>query len=104
MIVSLNLIREHAHLDTDDISDELLTQYYNAAVRAVETYCHRPLISDSEEAIASSEDNVPADIVQFLLVTITDFAEKRERISDKSLSTYHNHLIDQFILYNNIGL
>ena len=88
MIVQLSLIREHGNFDSDDISDTLLTQYYDAAVGNVETYCHRPLVSA-----------VPAEIKQFLLVMICDYAEKRERISDKALSTYHNHLLDKYILY-----
>ena len=100
MIVQLSLIREHGNFDSDDISDTLLTQYYDAAVGNVETYCHRPLVSDADEnAIAQSESAVPAEIKQFLLVMICDYAEKRERISDKTLSTYHNHLLDQYILY-----
>ena len=100
MIVQLSLIREHGNFDSDDISDTLLTQYYDAAVENVETYCHRPLVSDTDEnAIAQSESAVPAEIKQFLLVVICDYAEKRERISDKTLSTYHNHLLDKYILY-----
>ena len=100
MIISLNLIREHTHFTEDDLSDELLTQYYNAAVGRVQTYCHRVLVSDTDpDAIATSEDSVPAEIKQYLLVVITDFCEKRERISDKTLSTYHNHLLDNYILY-----
>lgn len=100
MIISLNLIREHTHFTEDDLSDELLTQYYNAAVGGVQTYCHRVLVSDTDpDAIATSEEAVPAEIKQWLLVVITDFCEKRERISDKTLSTYHNHLLDNYILY-----
>ena len=100
MIVQLSLIREHGSFDSDDISDTLLTQYYDAAVGNVETCCHRPLVSDTDEnAIAQSESAVPAEIKQFLLVMICDYAEKRERISDKTLSTYHNHLLDKYILY-----
>lgn len=100
MIVSLELIREHIHADSDDVSNQLLTQYYNSAVGAIETYCHRSLVSDTDEtAIASSEETVPAEVKQFLLVTIADLYEKRERISDKNLSTYHNHLLDHYILY-----
>lgn len=100
MIISLNLIREHTHFTEDDLSDELLTQYYNAAVDGVQTYCHRVLVSDTDpDAIATSEEAVPAEIKQYLLVVITDFCEKRERISDKTLSTYHNHLLDNYILY-----
>ena len=30
MIVQLSLIREHGNFDSDDISDTLLTQYYDA--------------------------------------------------------------------------
>lgn len=100
MIISLNLIREHTHFTEDDLSDELLTQYYHAAVGGVQTYCHRVLVSDTDpDAIATSEEAVPAEIKQYLLVVITDFCEKRERISDKTLSTYHNHLLDNYILY-----
>lgn len=100
MIVQLSLIREHGNFDSDDISDTLLTQYYDTAVKNVETCCHRPLVSDTDEnAIAQSESDVPADIKQFLLVMICDYAEKRERISEKALSQYHNHLLDKYILY-----
>ena len=100
MIISLDLIREHSHFSEDDLSDDLLTQYYNSAVGSVQTYCHRTLVSDTDpEAIASSESDVPAEIIQWLLVTITDLCEKRERISDKTLSTYHNHLLDKYVLY-----
>ena len=35
MIVSLELIREHIHADSDDVSNQLLTQYYNSAVGAI---------------------------------------------------------------------
>ena len=77
MIVSLELIREHIHADSDDVSNQLLTQYYNSAVGAIETYCHRSLVSDTDEtAIASSEETVPAEVKQFLLVTIADLYEK----------------------------
>ena len=58
------------------------------------------IFSDTDpDAIATSEEAVPAEIKQYLLVVITDFCEKRERISEKTLSTYHNHLLDNYILY-----
>lgn len=101
MIISLELIREHAHIDADELSAELLTQYYNAAVRSAETYIHRVLVSDTDtNAVAATEDNVPADVKQYLLLTVTDFVEKRERVTEKTLSTYFNHLLDQYVDYS----
>lgn len=101
MIVSLNLIREHGHFEESDISDTLLTQYYDSAVENAETYIHQKIVSADPDVpgVAQDEASVPAEIKQFLLVTICDYCEKRERISDKSLSTYFNHLLDKYILY-----
>lgn len=87
MIISLELIREHAHIDADELSAELLTQYYNAAVRSAETCIHRVLVSDTDaNAVAATESDVPADVKQYLLLTITDFVEKEKELQRKHLA------------------
>lgn len=98
-MLDIDLIRQHLRLDTD-ADDALLAQYCAAAYKQVELYTHRPLISaEDPRAICDDEANMPADIVQYVLLTIGDMYRTRENEQDRVYTSYFKHLLDGYIDY-----
>lgn len=100
MLISLDEIKLHLRIDGDD-EDTLLKHYLSASVQDVELRTHRTLVSATDpDAICTQESELPSIIKEYLLLSIGDMYKNRENGQEKSLSTYFNHLLDAYIMYN----
>lgn len=83
IMIELDLIREHLRIDTDEVSDALLTMYLNGAIRHFETRANRKLFADAIPGDAP--DNallIDEDIQVAILLLINHRNENRGVVSD----------------------
>lgn len=100
MLISLDEIKLHLRIDGDE-EDLLLTHYLSASIQDVELRTHRPLVSATDpDAICTQASELPSIIKEYLLLSVGDMYKNRENGQEKSLSTYFNHLLDAYIMYN----
>ena len=100
LYVSLATLKSHLRIDSSD-EDSLLSQYILAAQEEAEQRMNRAIYSETDEtAVTNDPEKIPAGIIQFILVTAGDFYKSRENKQEKSYSTYFEHLLDPWILYD----
>lgn len=100
MLISLEEIKLHLRIDGDE-EDSLLEHYLSASIQDVELRTHRPLISSTDpDAICTQESDLPSIIKEYLLLSVGDMYRNRENGQEKALSTYFNHLLDAYMMYN----
>ena len=94
-LISLDMLKMHLRLDGTD-EDALLKHYLEASVKQVELITHRKLVGD----ICTGPEDLPADIKQWLMLTVGDMYKTRENEQEKSYTTYFKHLLDGYIDYS----
>ena len=100
LYVSVATLKAHLRIDSSD-EDTLLSQYILAAQEEAEQRMNRAIYSETDEtAVTNDLEKIPAGITQFILVTAGDFYKARENKQEKSYSTYFEHLLDPWILYD----
>lgn len=99
MLISIDDIKAHLRIDTDD-DDALLEKYLSASILDVELRTKRTLVSATDEnAICASEDELPDDIRQYLLLMVGDLYKYRENRQEKGYTTFFEHFLDKYIDY-----
>lgn len=101
LFVSVATVKEQLRID-DDSEDSLIEQYIEAAQEDAEMRMHRPIYSadETENPVTTDVTKIPSLIKQYILVTAGDFYRNRENKQEKQYTTYFEHLLDSFILYN----
>lgn len=101
LFVSVATVKEQLRID-DDSEDSLIEQYIEAAQEDAEMRMHRPIYSEDEDdrPVTTDVTKIPSLIKQYILVTAGDFYRNRENKQEKQYTTYFEHLLDSFILYN----
>lgn len=98
--VTLEVFKAHMHID-DDFEDDLLSQYLVSATGYAEHLMQREIIKrNDDQALAESADDVPPAVKQYVLCLAGDYYTHREMSGEKTLTEYHDHLLDPFILWN----
>lgn len=103
--VSLDEIKSHLRIDSDD-EDSLLLMYAEAATAYAEQYLCREIIKRNDEQAVVAEygivpsDSVPSDIKFYVLAVVGDYYRRREMSGAEKLTEYHVHAIDRWKLYN----
>lgn len=90
----LNELKQHLRIDYDS-DDALLQVYYLTACADVETIAKRKLFGD----ICTSEEDLPPQIWQFIMLRIGDYYMQREMSSEKKYEVYYTHILDAFVNY-----
>ena len=90
----LNELKQHLRIDYDN-DDKLLQVYYLTACSDVETMTKRKLYGD----ICKSEEDLPPQIWQFIMLRIGDYYMQREMSSEKKYEVYYTHILDAFVNY-----
>lgn len=90
----LKELKQHLRIDYDS-DDELLQVYYLTACADVETIAKRKLFGD----ICTSEEDLPPQIWQFIMLRIGDYYMQREMSSEKKYEVYYTHILDAFVNY-----
>lgn len=100
LYVSVAQLKAHLRIDSDS-EDLLLAQYIESAQEEAETRMRRPICSATDtDAVASTPENIPASIKQFILVTAGDFYMARENRQEKGYTLYYEHLLDRWVRYD----
>lgn len=100
LYVTVAQLKAHLRIDSDS-EDMLLAQYIESAQEEAETRMRRPICSATDtDAVASTPENIPASIKQFILVTAGDFYMARENRQEKSYTLYYEHLLDRWVRYD----
>ena len=96
LYVSVATLKAHLRIDGTE-EDSLLEQYIKAAQEDAETRLRRPIYSADEAAnpVTTDPEAIPAQIIQFILVTAGDLYRNREN----TFTTYFEHLLDRWIDY-----
>lgn len=102
LYVTVAQLKAHLRIDSDsDSEDLLLAQYIESAQEEAETRMRRPICSATDtDAVASTPENIPASIRQFILVTAGDFYMARENRQEKGYTLYYEHLLDRWVRYD----
>lgn len=90
----LKELKQHLRIDYDN-DDKLLQVYYLTACADVETIAKRKLFGD----ICESEEDLPPQIWQFIMLRIGDYYMQREMSSEKKYEVYYTHILDAFVNY-----
>lgn len=90
----LKELKQHLRIDYDS-DDKLLQVYYLTASSDVETVTKRKLYGD----ICESEEDLPPQIWQFIMLRIGDYYMQREMSSEKKYEVYYTHILDAFVNY-----
>ena len=90
----LKELKQHLRIDYDS-DDKLLQVYYLTACADVETIAKRKLYGD----ICTSEEDLPPQIWQFIMLRIGDYYMQREMSSEKKYEVYYTHILDAFVNY-----
>lgn len=90
----LKELKQHLRIDYDS-DDKLLQVYYLTACSDVETVTKRKLYGD----ICESEEDLPPQIWQFIMLRIGDYYIQREMSSEKKYEVYYTHILDSFVNY-----
>lgn len=90
----LNELKQHLRIDYDS-DDALLQVYYLTACADVETIAKRKLYGD----ICTSEEDLPPQVWQFIMLRIGDYYMQREMSSEKKYEVYYTHILDAFVNY-----
>lgn len=90
----LKELKQHLRIDYDS-DDKLLQVYYLTACSDVETVTKRKLYGD----ICESEEDLPPQIWQFIMLRIGDYYMQREMSSEKKYEVYYTHILDAFVNY-----
>lgn len=100
LYVTVDQLKAHLRIDSDS-EDLLLAQYIESAQEEAETRMRRPICSATDtDAVASTPENIPASIRQFILVTAGDFYMARENRQEKGYTLYYEHLLDRWVRYD----
>ena len=100
LYVTVAQLNAHLRIDSDS-EDLLLAQYIESAQEEAETRMRRPICSATDtDAVASTPENIPASIRQFILVTAGDFYMARENRQEKGYTLYYEHLLDRWVRYD----
>ena len=100
LYVTVDQLKAHLRIDSDS-EDLLLAQYIESAQEEAETRMRRPICSATDtDAVASTPENIPASIKQFILVTAGDFYMARENRQEKGYTLYYEHLLDRWVRYD----
>lgn len=100
LYVTVAQLKAHLRIDSDS-EDLLLAQYIESAQEEAETRMRRPICSATDtDAVASTPENIPASIKQFILVTAGDFYMARENRQEKGHTLYYEHLLDRWVRYD----
>lgn len=100
LYITIAQLKSHLRIDSD-AEDEMLAQYIEAAQDEAETRMRRPICSATDEdAVASTSEQIPASIKQYILVTAGDFYMARESKQEKTYTEYYTHLLDRWIRYD----
>lgn len=100
LYVSVATLKAHLRIDGTE-EDALLEQYIKSAQEDAETRLRRPIYSADADAnpVTTDPDAIPAQIIQFILVTAGDLYRNRENQQEKTFTTYFEHLLDRWIDY-----
>lgn len=93
----LKELKQHLRIDYDS-DDKLLQVYYLTACSDVETVTKRKLYGD----ICESEEDLPPQIWQFIMLRIGDYYMQREMSSEKKYEVYYTHILDSFVNYGGV--
>ena len=100
LYVTVDQLKAHLRIDSDS-EDLLLAQYIESAQEEAETRMRRPICSATDtDAVASTPENIPASIKQFILVTAGDFYMARENRQEKGYTLYYEHVLDRWVRYD----
>ena len=100
LYITVAQLKAHLRIDSDS-EDTLLAHYIEAAQEEAETRMRRPICSATDtDAVASTPENIPASIKQFILVTAGDFYMARENRQEKGYTLYYEHLLDRWVRYD----
>jgi hypothetical protein len=99
LYVTISTMKAHNKID-NDVEDDLIRQYILTAQEEAEMRMHRPIYSATDEtAVTNDKDNIPASIIQFILMTSGDLYRVRENQQEKKYETFCQHLLDRWIKY-----
>lgn len=100
LYVSVATLKAHLRIDGTE-EDALLEQYIKSAQEDAETRLRRPIYSteEADNPVTTDVNAIPAQIIQFILVTAGDLYRNRENQQEKTFTTYFEHLLDRWIDY-----